>query len=448
MMGHDDGRMDYVWILSKGDMRIYPNKGLRNFSDDGPSYWDANYVIFDPSSMSIGKDLDRRDLHLVDWDGDGACDIIWTDPSNENRPRLWRNRIKDTGDFNWEYDADPAPDVYCPERKGLGFFDRPVHLADVSGSGKADYLCVEKDGRTWGFVHNDSGWEYIDQFKFAEGKDRANLHWADVNGDGRADLVHTNKFNGDGTVWYNRGRRDIGGSRYWWESVGVKYQGAVAGSCTYFPDLNGDGLADMHSIKNSLDNTAETWYNGCKGKDHTGDDGPLEDPNLPVMPQQDDPLIHYTDGSCGQAEMMAIRTEFRYARDMAKEAQKRVQFEGYYDRFIPEEVRDPAKATEIFGRIAELLGGNGGHHFYVVCHPNTEICSDPDMLASMNDKEKTMNLCPQFFTDTRIVPAKDRLNECGTMTLREAHRSRAVILIHECTHTNYAMTGEITGRGM
>lgn len=88
MLGHDDGRMDYVWILSKGDMRIYPNKGLSFVSNDGESYWGPNYVIFDPASMSINRDLDRRDLHLVDWDGDGACDIIWTDPNNLTQPQV------------------------------------------------------------------------------------------------------------------------------------------------------------------------------------------------------------------------------------------------------------------------------------------------------------------------------------------------------------------------
>jgi hypothetical protein len=51
MLGHDDGRMDYVWILSKGDMRIYPNKGLLNTT--GESYWGPNYGIFDPAQMSI-----------------------------------------------------------------------------------------------------------------------------------------------------------------------------------------------------------------------------------------------------------------------------------------------------------------------------------------------------------------------------------------------------------
>lgn len=77
-------------------------------------------------------------------------------------PHLWRYRYKETGSFDWEYNANPASDLYGPEKHGLGSFDRPVHMADLTGNGKADYLCVEKDGGTWGFTHNDDGWKYID----------------------------------------------------------------------------------------------------------------------------------------------------------------------------------------------------------------------------------------------------------------------------------------------
>lgn len=77
-----------------------------------------------------------------------------------------------------------------------------VRFADLTGNGRADYLCLEKDGRVTGFVHkNDGGWEDVGQIKFADGKDRANLRWADVNGDGRDDMIWVDKFNGDGSVW-------------------------------------------------------------------------------------------------------------------------------------------------------------------------------------------------------------------------------------------------------
>jgi hypothetical protein len=99
-----------------------------------------------------------------------------------------------------------------------------------------------------------------------------------------AELIHTNKFNGDGTVWLNKGRKDIGGSRWDWDPQGVCFQGAQAGSCTYFPDLDGNGRADMHVITHSMRNTAETWFSCCGRVNKKGDNGIVINPNLPQMP--------------------------------------------------------------------------------------------------------------------------------------------------------------------
>lgn len=286
-MGHSGGLEDYVWILSKGQMTMYPNAGLGRVVP-GQSFWGPETVIWDPATQAGGRSLDRRDLHLADWDGDGLCDIIWTDPENENRVQLWRNRYKETGGWNWAYNANPASDLYCPQSRGLGIHDIPVHFADVSGNGKADYLCMEKDGRTWGFVNGDSGWEYIDQFKHTENLDRADLQFADVDGDGKADLVWTDKFTGDGHVYYNGGRQNVGGSRFLWDNAGNSYTGNAAGTCTYYPDLNGDGRADQHCITGSFTNQAITSFNKCAAMDHEGDDSSTgTSPNLPVMPGMD-----------------------------------------------------------------------------------------------------------------------------------------------------------------
>lgn len=41
--------------------------------------------------------------------------------------------------------------------------------------------------------------------KHAEGKERKNLRFADVNGDGRDDFLYVNMINGAVTAWYNGG---------------------------------------------------------------------------------------------------------------------------------------------------------------------------------------------------------------------------------------------------
>lgn len=68
--------MDYVTTLSTGQMTVYPNLGKKSVVGD-EVFWNTPKDMFNPSAL-IGKNLDRRDLHLVDWDNDGACDIVWT----------------------------------------------------------------------------------------------------------------------------------------------------------------------------------------------------------------------------------------------------------------------------------------------------------------------------------------------------------------------------------
>lgn len=122
MMGHSDGRMDYVWTLSTGAMTLFPNAGRTDMSSGG-SFWDAKVdPMWEPQKWT-GKNADRRDLHLVDWDGDGTCDIVWTDPDNNNRPQVWINKFPKTGRWEWDYLSNPAPQVECNERRGIALQD-------------------------------------------------------------------------------------------------------------------------------------------------------------------------------------------------------------------------------------------------------------------------------------------------------------------------------------
>lgn len=286
MMGHSGGREDYVWTLSTGKMTIYPNAGL-NWVSDGQSFWGPEAIMFDPAIHAGGRNLDRRDLHLADWDGDGFCDIIWTNPDANNQVEVWRNLYGETKAWDWSYLGNPATELSCVEKRGLGIHDIPVHFADVTGNKKADYLCMQRDGRITGWVNGDLSWEAIDQFKQSEGLDRANFQFADADGDGKADLIWTDKFNGDGTVYYNGGRQEVGGSQFLWTNEGKAFTGNAAGTCIYYPNLNGDNRADQHNIIGTFTNEARTWFNICGGNVMGDDPSTGTDPDLPAMPGLD-----------------------------------------------------------------------------------------------------------------------------------------------------------------
>ncbi|KAL2859212.1 hypothetical protein BJX68DRAFT_252247 [Aspergillus pseudodeflectus] len=299
MMGHEDGREDYVWTFSNGKMVMYPNAGICKSKEDG-SYWGAQVTIFDPA-QTAGQHLDRRDLHLMDWDGDGDCDIVWTDPDNDSRPSVWLNYYRKTKDWSkpgtWELfrNADSsASGVSCTEHRGFDLHDQAVQFADIDGNGRDDYLCIRRDGHITGFIHkDDNSWESVGQIKHSQEKDRANLRFADVNGDGLDDMIWVEKFNGDGYVWYNRGpgdRSKLQGSYIHWDRQEKPvYQSDRAGTCVYFPDLDGNGRADMHVIRDVYSNQAATWYNpSCAVVNHQGDEGSCcDDPKLPVPPGSD-----------------------------------------------------------------------------------------------------------------------------------------------------------------
>ncbi|KAK2669954.1 SGNH hydrolase superfamily [Fusarium oxysporum f. sp. vasinfectum] len=283
MYGHDDGRMDYVWTLSTGKMTVWPNLGKKSVSGENDVFWGSPKELWNP-----GKNYDRRDLHLVDWNNDGACDIAWVDPNNNNKVSVWLNNYKKTGAFTWTYLADPAPQLNCPEKRGVGVHDLAVRFADFSNNKMSDYICIQPDGRFYGWTHNSDGsWEKIAQFKKAEGIDRANLRFGNVNGRGGEDMIWVDKFTGDATVYINNGKMDTGGSNWWFLKSGKQYSGSWAGTCQYFPDLDGDGRADLHSIMATFGNRGETFFNRCGMTDNTGDDAgwaPGQDPGFGSLP--------------------------------------------------------------------------------------------------------------------------------------------------------------------
>lgn len=118
MEGHSNGMVDYVWIYSFGTMEMWANRGKGEIVDTDPDgYWDYQGTIWTPP-----ENLNRRDLHLQDWDGDGACDIIYADPDT-GAVQVWLNTFPTTGSWDWTYLSDPTPALACAQKRGLGIFD-------------------------------------------------------------------------------------------------------------------------------------------------------------------------------------------------------------------------------------------------------------------------------------------------------------------------------------
>lgn len=96
-----------------------------------------------------------------------------------------------------------------------------------------------------------------------------------------------------------------------------------------------------------------------------------------------------------------------------------------------------------------LSGINGEYQFVVTCNDATNFCTG-GYLAHMGDEKQTMNFCDAFFQyrpipthQDRVSPfAKSALNECGSEDLRYFQHAKAAILIHEVTHTTYAMDAD------
>lgn len=168
----------------------------------------------------------------------------------------------------------------------MGKYDLPMRFSDVTGNGRADYLCVEKDRRSWGCLNKaDNSLTYISQTKQSEGEYRANIKLADINGNGKDGFLWVDKLTGDASVWYNAGQMPSTGSAFSWDARGQADQGAMQGTCLQFPDLDGNDRADMPAI-DVVSNEATTWLNVFLGESTftNGDDvTTLASPSLPFL---------------------------------------------------------------------------------------------------------------------------------------------------------------------
>jgi hypothetical protein len=107
---------------------------------------------------------------------------------------------------------------------------------------------MEKNGRVTGWLNTVNGMVNKGQIKFSEGWDRADMRWADVEASGHVDLIHTDKYTGEGIVFKNAGFFPASGSSVTWINRGVLYAPIDRGNNMHFANLMGYGRADLIQV--------------------------------------------------------------------------------------------------------------------------------------------------------------------------------------------------------
>ncbi len=129
--------------------------------------------------------------------------------------------------------------VWSTEHSAVTYDADQVRYADVSGDGRADMVFRKSDNTIWVSLAEASGFGTASQWAAPGGShqpDQASL--ADIDGDGKADLIFR-KPNNEIGVFISNGSGFTAPTS--WLSMGGDYQSGQA----LFGDVNGDGRADL-----------------------------------------------------------------------------------------------------------------------------------------------------------------------------------------------------------
>merc|ERR1711966_635415 len=158
----------------------------------------------------------------ADINGDGKADLLCDDTAGRHWVKLSAGNGKFTNGRHYM-------SSWC------GHSGSRTNWADVNGDGKADILCDDTAGRHWwrasagGEGHFHGSHHYLNGWCSHSG---SKTNWADINGDGKADLLCDDSA---GRHWYKLGA--FGASRHY-----LSGWCGHSGSYTQWADINGDGI--------------------------------------------------------------------------------------------------------------------------------------------------------------------------------------------------------------
>ena len=151
------GSDDYIFINATGAITLFEN-------DHNWGYWVPWGVIYNANRT-------REEVHIADFDADGKCDILLVD-KDTGATTVILNEYS-SGAFSFSNIGVVTGSATCTEGYGNDKHDLGVRWHDLDGDKRADFLCMQSDGVTTGYLNKGVG-DMADQglIKHAEGKER------------------------------------------------------------------------------------------------------------------------------------------------------------------------------------------------------------------------------------------------------------------------------------
>ena len=202
---------------------------------------------------------------LVDANGDGLTDIIYTNTNDSEPGIVYLN----TGQGTWSYGFD------FPVKKDS--YRKYIRFTDINADGLIDFIYLGPEiSPVW--INNGNGWESNDNItippELLERTNHDGVRLSDINGDGLSDILLSIKYdnsednvkkvfinNGDGTGWEEN-------TDFYAIPVYFSYPAGgqgVRASTEFLIDVNGDGLVDIVYIDPSDYEPSKVFINKGKG---------------------------------------------------------------------------------------------------------------------------------------------------------------------------------------